>query len=193
VGSNTPTGGAPRSDGLRAIIYAEVEQYARTVLGQMIGRANANADAQSSGDGLGIENIRRGRVHKEINQAANITVTAGSVGVFNSLSTPLTADIVLSGRPLMVFLTGKAYGASGDFCMDVNLRGSSISGGRISGMVGTYLSGLTGGVGFTAFEVVESPAPGRATLEAVACASGVNWTIYVVTGDNALILSAVEL
>lgn len=187
MGSNAPSSGPPRTDGLRGVIRQEIEGAARTTLGQMIGRANATAKAQESGDGLGIENVRRGVGRAALSGLASpITVSATS---FAPLSTPLALEMVLSGRPLEVTLTGlAAAGASGLLVIDVEMRSVSITG---TGQ-GLHYTGTTAIIGFTGYELVMAPAPGRARLEVVAARGTADGTIYADT-VNRLVLTAKEL
>ena len=164
-----------------------LERYARGPdFANMVGPANASANAQQTGDGLGIQNIRRGVARAAITTlGANITVTATSHG---ALSTRLTLDMFLSGRPLEVTLSGiAAAGSGGELSMDVLLRGTSIT-GTTNGLLYTA---ATDALQLTGHEIVLAPAPGRATLEVVAKRGIADGTIFV-TSDR-LVLTAKEL
>ena len=158
----------------------------RNELARLVGPANADATAQDSGSGLGIQNIRRGVGRASLSGlGAAITVSATN---FAALSTPLRLEMVLSGRPLSVTLTGLCAAGSGGFLViDVRLRGVSITG---TGQ-GLHYTNTTAIIGFTGFEEVLAPAPGPADLEVVAFRNTANGTIYA-DSVNRLVLVAKE-
>lgn len=163
-----------------------VRRVVRQEAAQLIGRTNAAADAQSSGQGVGIQNVRRGVGRAQLSGLGSpITVSATS---FAALSTPLVLDMVLSGRPLSVTLTGlAAAGAGGLLVIDVLLRGVSVTG---TGQ-GIHFTNSTSILGFTGFEEVMEPGPGPARLEVVAARGTADGTIYA-DSVNRLVLVAKE-
>lgn len=165
-----------------------IERYARgPEFANAVGPANASALAQQTGEGLGIQNVRRGVGRAALTgQGSNITVSATSFAV---TSPELSLEMQLSGRPLEVILTGSAAaGGGGSLIIDVQLRGVSIS-GAVNGM---YFTAGTAAQGFTAVETIMAPAPGRATLRVVAFRNSANGSIYVGANDR-LVLMAKEL
>lgn len=154
---------------------------------QVFGPANANAEAQGSADGIGIQNVRRGLLRVALTGlGGNVTVSSTT---FASLSTVLSGDMVLSGRPLRVAVAGvAAAGSGGALAIDVLLRGASITG--VSN--GIAYTGSTNDLGFHGEEVVMAPGPGRATLEVVARRATADGTIYTTGTANRLVLIAEE-
>ena len=162
-----------------------VRTLLRNELPQLAGRQNASPYAQRVGSGLGIQHVTRGVGRAElIGLGSNITVSATS---YAALSTPLMLQMVLSGRPLRVGLRViLAPGSSGSMDLDVNLRGRSITGGRLLSTNQQHISTLY------AEETVMQPDPGDSVLEVVALRATANGTIYV-QGTNSIVLTAEEL
>ena len=162
----------------------------RDNVAQSLGPANANATAQQTGGGIGIQNIRRGVLSVTLGGlGSNITVTHGTSG-FAALSTPLQGEVYLSGRPLLVMVQGViGAGASGSIALSVTVRGVDIV-GTANGLPGTYTALAAQGV--CGFKVVTNPAPGRAVVAVTADATTADGAVYV-DGDNSLELLAVEL
>lgn len=149
--------------------------------------APASAGAQSQGGGINIGNVRRG-VGRSIvtGLGGNITVSATS---YAPLTTPLRLEMVLSGRPLKVTITGGiASGAGGFLFLDVTLRKARI-GGVVNGLVFTDRSA---GEVVTGVEIVEKPARGSALLEVVAFRLVADGFILA-DGSNRFVLLAEEL
>lgn len=180
--------GTNRERGLRDIIRETLAGYLRGgEFGQMLGKARASADAQTSADGIGIDRIRRG-VGKAVvgGLGSDITVSATS---FAALSTPVRLEMVLSGRPLRVAFTCLAStGASGIVSFDIHLRGESVSDGNINGIAYTDISGV---MPFHSEEIVMAPTPGRAVVELVARRETSDATVYA-GSNNRVTLTAVE-
>lgn len=154
---------------------------------QVLGAANANATAQRSADGIGIQNVRRGVMWVVLSGlGGNVTITSAT---FSALSTPLAGDIYLSGRPLRVSLGATAAWASsgGSFALDILLRGVSITG--IAN--GIYFDSSPNGRGFHAQGLVVSPSPGRARIEVTGKATGTG--TIATDASNSLVLVAEEL
>lgn len=176
-----------RGDSLRAAIDARVADSLRSgKFAEDLGPARASANAQSAGGGLGIENIRRG-----VGRAV-LTDTGGTimvpVGGFAALSTPLRLEMVLSGRPLRVEVSGLFTAVSGGtIILDILLRGVSMS-GVANGVAYTNINAV---VPFHGFELAMAPAPGRATIEVVASAATGAGSLYA-DGNNRVILAATE-
>lgn len=165
-------------------------------LAKLIGPANAAADAQNTASGLGIQNVRRCVALATLGGGSNVTVANATAG-FAPLSTPLSVDVVLSGRPLVVFVAGKiSAGNGGDLKLSVRLRGQEIT-GLDEGIPGLYHSNGTGGLspqGVSGFWPVLSPGEGRATIDVVADATTADGFVYVAPAtSNAALLLVFEL
>lgn len=187
-GSQIPGSGG----GVRDIIRQELERMLRGgEFGQILGKANANALAQQGGIGLGIQNVRRGVLWVESQGIGTLTVTAATAG-FSALQEPVKGTIVLSGRPLLVVVSGTITGGvGGDIVLSVLLRGAEIT-GLANGIPGTY-AGAQFTMGLTGLWIIPAPTAGTAELEVVADARGANATIYNDITDNRVTLLALEL
>lgn len=155
---------------------------------RMVGRQPANAKAYSGGS----TTFAIGNVARSVGRAAlaglggNVTVSATS---FGSLSTPLTLEVDLTGRPLKVTASGAiASGAGGFIFIDITLRGVRVSGATN----GLAFSDRTASEVVTAVEMVESPDPGPAVLEVVAFRTIADGFILA-DGSNRFVLLAEEL
>ena len=162
-----------------------------TQIARMAGFGRADADAQSAGAGLGIENIRRGVLFVRSDFASSLTVVHGTSG-FAPFPTPLAGEIMLSGRPLFLALAATvSAGSGGNLRLSLTLRGAEVT-GVINGLPGTFAEGTTPR-GVCGQWIVPNPAPGRARVEAVADAASVDGTVHGVSTDNTASLLAVEL
>lgn len=169
--------------------FQMIDDYMRGArLGQALGRANASSTAQTSGDGLGIENLRRG-VLSVLSSGADTTVTAGAADVWTPLDTPLEGDIYLSGRPLLLMVNVIISNLGGVTSVSLLLRGDEVT-GRHNGIVATSATTLDTHSGFW---LVAAPAPGIAHVEMVANAITANGTVATDAAYNATALLAVEL
>jgi len=161
---------------------------------EALGRATAGATAQrDAGGGLGIQNIRRMVAFAESAATGNMTVANATSG-FASLSTPLRLQTFLSGRPVMVLVTGKVSPgtASASISFDVKMRGVSVT-GLSTGLPGCYVYGSTNPLGVMGFWPVMTPEAGEANFEVTADAVTADGTIYVGAGADALALMVIEL
>lgn len=174
-------------------VLSVVTRAARAgTLGDIIGQAAASADAHKRGGGISIDRIRRGVARSTISGlGANITVPAATSG-FASLSTPLSLDIVLSGRPLFITaaITAEAA-ATGVLLVNFKLRGVLVT-SDASGLPGGYLTDNASTAGLTPWWLEMNPAPGQATVELVADAGTADGTIYADV-NNTAVLAAWEL
>lgn len=178
-----PTGPDPTFD-------SRVEDIARRLVraevGQLIGPANASADAQNYGGGVGIQNVRRGVARASVGNGSDITVSATTL---SALQRDLSLSMTLSGRPLEVGLSGIAKAGSGGLLvLDVLLRGVSVS-GVVNGI---YYTEATFNQGFSVSETVLEPAAGPATLQVVGRIVTANATVYA-DANSQLVLTAKEL
>lgn len=157
----------------------------RNELPEIAGAQNAGYFAQQGNGGLGIQHIRRGVAKAALeNMGSNVTVSQTTTAA--ALTTPLTLQMFLSGRPIRVVLTGiLGAGASGALTLDVKLRGASIT---LNRMIYTSSGVFT----HTGEEIVMAPAPGYALFEVVGFRDTSDATIYT-TGPNRLVLTVVEL
>lgn len=175
-------------------VLSVVTRAARAgTLGDIIGQAAASADAHKRGGGISIENIRRGVATASIgNLAANITVPSATSG-FASLSTVLSLEIFLTGRPLRIeagFLA--EAGGGGVLAVNFKLREALVAATGSSPAPGGYLVAASGTSGMTPWWIEMAPSPGRATVELVADAGTADATIYA-DANNVAVLAAWEL
>lgn len=181
-------GVSPRVAGLREIIREQVTGFLRRgEFGSMLGRANASPTAQSEGSGIGIQNVRRMVARAQVTGlGAHIPVTATE---YAPLATPLAVEVVLSGRPVKITLSGNILaGSGGGIFVDVTVRGKRIS-GVVNGMVS---SDSTAGETVTGVEIVEGLPAGRAKIEVVAFRITADGSILA-DGSNRFVLLAEEL
>lgn len=168
-----------------------VRRVVRAEAARLVGPAPAEAAAQESGRGLGIQNIRRAVLSVSSEASSNMTVAHATSG-FASLSTPLKGSLVLSGRPLLVLVQGLfAAGGGGSLRIDVSLRGVRIS-GLSHGLTSGYTEG-TSAQGKTIFGFSRSPESGPAELEVLADATTADGTVFNVLADYVLTMTAMEL
>lgn len=159
-------------------------------LGKVVGPGLISALAQSEAGGLSIENIRRGMLVLTSDATAAMTVDASTSG-FAALSTPLSGEMMLSGRPLMVMVAGIVSVAGGGIMyLDVQVRRQSVT-GLTTGLPGCFTASASA-VGVNGWWPVVGLTPGRATVELVADAITGDGSIYVDSGKG-LSLLAVEL
>lgn len=169
-------------------IRREVGRMARGgELASLLGGANASAVAQKDGNGIGIQNVRRGVARAVVGPSgSNIVIASSSFAVLPT--EPLSLTMTLSGRPLLVAVHGLwSAGTSGFLAVDVALRGALISGSP-NGLARTDVTAITTLHGE---DVVMAPAAGAAGLEVYAMRGTSNGFIY--TGSVILSLLAVEL
>lgn len=152
-----------------------------------LGPANASATAQQSGQGIGIQNIRRAVGRAVLtDESGSGTVSATS---FSALPVALELTVVLSGRPIRVAIDGNAAaGTSGSLALDVTMRGEALSGAP-NGMV--YV-GTTAVTSIHGEEIVMAPRPGRATFAVVAKRATADGAVYY-DANNRFSLTVVEL
>ncbi len=174
-----------RSEAFREAIRAEVDAYMRgPSLRQSLGRGNASALAQQTAEGIGIDQVRRMVASTVLtDQGAALTVAFGGAD-YEPLSTPLSLDVMLSGRPVLIVLSGIFSAVGGVLRVGARLRGDFVLLG------GSYTGDNPSS--FTATGLVTAPAAGRATIDIVAIASTADGTIFV-DAENALQLIAMEL
>lgn len=155
-------------------------------LARMIGIQPAGALVQGgSNHVLGIQNARRcvGRAVLA-GQGSNLTISSTSFA-----DVGLSLDLVLSGRPLRLALSGIiAAGAGGVIVLDLLLRGTSVSGASN----GVAYSTVTTAQGFSCEDIVMAPDPGPATVSVQAKRVSSNGTVFV-DASNRLVLLAEEL
>ncbi len=188
-----PPGGR-QDGGLGYVVRDIVNGMLRSAeVSEGIGPATAGALVQRDAPGgLGIQNIRRMVAFAKTTATASMTVVHGTSG-FAPLSTPLTLETFLSGRPVIVLVTGKVgTGAAGSVTLDVKMRGASIT-GLTTGLPGCYVFNSTDPLGVTGFWPVMAPAPGAARFEVTADAVTSSGTIYVGAGNDTLALMVIEL
>lgn len=179
-----PVGGPERTFDSR--VEEIVRRIVRQEAARLVGAQPAEADAQSTGGGLGIQNIRRGLLFESAS-AGNTALTVGSSWL--SLTYPVTGEIYLSGRPLLLLLKVLVEGAGGGYGhASVTLRGTEVT-GSANGMTYQGPSLIGSQVGLW---VVESPLAGLAKLEVVGRAGGAGATLYQTAADP-IHLIAVEL
>lgn len=180
-----------RQDGLRDWL-SQVSSVGE--LSRMVGRANANATAQSTASGLGIENIRRCVASTFVVPAADLTVTQG-LG-FVELSTPVELDVVLSGRPLRIYVAASAVTAGsavGGVHLSALLRGDEVT-GKVNGIPGCSWYSTGSRTGLSGEYIVTSPAAGNATVKVAAMAVTTDATIWGGTANEyGVYLSITEL
>lgn len=158
-------------------------------LAKLIGPANAAADAQGTASGLGIENIRRGVLSVSLTGLGSAITVTHSAG-FGVLSTPLSGEMQLTGRPLRIDVAGIGLaGTSGEVRLSVRMRGELLDD---TGLPGAYWNSSSAIGPLVGWILVPAPMRGRATIEVVAAATTADGTIYV-NGGNRLDLLAVEL
>lgn len=102
-------------------------------LGQALGPAAASPTAQGNGQGIGIQNIRRGLLYLEAAGASDNAITATSYAPLPA--TPLSGDLVCSGRPVTVEIGGSAasIGTAPSLRVSVTMDGAEIT-GRVTGL-----------------------------------------------------------
>lgn len=180
-----------RQDGLRDWL-SQVSSIGE--LARMVGRANASATAQTTSAGLGMENIRRCVASTFVVPAADVTVTQG-VG-FAALSTPVQLDVVLSGRPIRIYVAASAVTAGsaiGGVHLSALLRGTEVT-GRVNGIPGCSWYSTGSRTGLSGEHIVTAPAPGQATIKVAAMAVTTDATIWGGTANEyGVYLSITEL
>ena len=158
----------------------------RDNVAQSLGPANANATAQQTGAGIGIQNIRRGVARAAI--GPDLTNMAVSATTYAALTPPLGLTVWLSGRPIRVTLTAMvSAGASANVTLDVLMRGVSITAadnGLIHSNSGDALT-LHGE------EIVMAPPAGSASFSVVAQRVTADGALYL--DNQRAILTVVEL
>jgi hypothetical protein len=177
------------ADGFTEQVRAVLARQGRSgELADMFGRQPANAEVQKQGGGLGIEHIRRGVAKAVVGGlGAEITVSATA---FAPLTTPLSLEMWLSGRPLEVMVSGLwSVGTNGVLVLDILLRGVSMADAAVNGVAYSSVGGV---LQFKGYALAMNPPPGRATIEVLAMRATANGTIYA-GADNAVTLTAKEL
>lgn len=178
-----------RRGGGRAAPWVDhLESVMRTgEMARLVGRANAGPRAHVGGGPLGIDQVRRCIAAERLTGlGADITVSGIS---FAALSTPLRAEVVLTGRPITVEVSGVYNaGTSGVLSLDVLLRGVSMS-GATNGVAYTQ---STAPGSFHGSERDMAPTPGPATIEVVARRETANGVIYANAGNRVLLLVTEE-
>lgn len=166
---------------------ASVRDFSRDIPPQ-----GAGPRAQASGDGIGIQNVRRGTLFAELTgQASSVAVPSGELGAFAPLATQLRGQIVCSGRPLLVKVAGITQaGTGGRVALTVAMNGRDLV-GRLHGLPGTY-NDRVAPVGVVGVWFVPAPPAGEVTIEVWANATNAAATIYVTTG-NTLLLVCLEV
>jgi hypothetical protein len=178
---NTPAGPGSVLEAIRNV-------FRSGPVGSWLPRGKVEAFAQNDGTGIGIENIRRGYAKAVVGPlGSSINVTSTS---WAPLSTPLKMEMVLSGRPLEVVVAGLWEGGTASNLLgDVLLRGVSIT-KNANGIA--FINESPNAVSFVAYEVVDAPASGPATIEFVAKTSSNPGLIYA-DANNRIVLTAKEV
>lgn len=160
-------------------------------LSEIIGGGAAGALAQDTAGGLGIQNIRRCVGFTTLTGlGANMTVAHATSG-FAALSTPVSLEVSLSGRPLLIVagLTVSA-GASGVIMANFLLRKTLVTSAP-NGAPGGYRASTTIEA-IVPWWIVMSPSAGKASIDLVMDATTANGTVYA-DASNVIALAAVEL
>ena len=183
----TPTGPDPTFD---SRVEDIVRRLVRAEIAQLAGPAEAEALAQNTGRGLGIQNIRRGVLWETLT-SGSFAVTTGAT--FIPWDTPLEGEIFLSGRPLLIVVSAVLSSAAGGYVHgSVSLRGDEVT-GAADGFPGLYQGdGGADATGKTGLWIVPSPDPGPAKIACMARGGGTGGTVNASSSDPALLL-AVEL
>lgn len=152
----------------------------------------AGPRAQTTGDGVGIQNVRRGSLAVELTaQASNVSVPSGELGAFGPLSPRLRGQLVCSGRPLLIKVAGITQAATGGrVALTVAINGRDLV-GRLHGLPGTY-NDRVAPVGIVGVWFVPAPPAGEVTVEVWANATNAAATVFVTTG-NTLLLVCLEV